>query len=422
MQRPILILCVDRDNDLYEKARVNGPVLGRQRNLDAATKLAIADPEEPDANAIFCAVKIYDELKKEGKAVEVVTVSGDKSLGYAADRELSKQLDKAIGELRPTGCIFVSDGMADEEIIPIVKSRIKIDSTKIIFIKQAKELEKTYFVLIEKLRDPHYARIVLGIPALVIILLSIFSYLDLGWEPVGFLLGFYLLLRVSGLESLIVGVLKDFRFSLERTSWVGYIAGFSVILIAVIVSYQSFFDAKAHILSGEKTVAYMIRSTVMILLVGLLLVIISKSMDALAEKRKYMITRYSFYAIAWILAVLVLKVGSDWVLNLSAEEAIEFGIEFEAVSFGQFLFVLVGALAAGYLGNLALKYMRIDMLTNMKLEGKEVIDERGGYVGKIVGVNGADNTFIIQTMFEKRFALPFNSVSSVGESVMVKSD
>ncbi len=420
MQKPILLLCVDRDNDLYEKARVSGPVIGKNRNIDAATKLALADPEEPDANAIFCAVKLYDQLKKEGKIVEIVTVSGDKSIGYTSDKEISRQLDRIINELRPSGCIFISDGLADEEILPIVKSRIKIDSTKIVFIKQAKELEKTYFVLIEKLRDPHYAKIILGIPALILLLLSISTYLGFGWAPVGFFIGLYALFKISGLESFIFGILKDFRFSMERSSWIGYVAGFSIILIAVLISYQSYLDAKIHGLAGEKLAAYVIRSTVILLLVGILLIIIGKSMDALAEKSKFIITKYSLYAIALILSVLVLKVGADWVLNLSYGQATKFGIEFKPVSFGQFLLVLIGALAAAYLSNQAIKQMRTDLLVTMRLDGREVLNEYGNYVGKIVGVNGATNSIIIQTIFEKKFTIPFTSVSSIGDNVIVK--
>lgn len=64
MVRPILIICIDRDNDLFEKARVVGPIVGRENNLSAATSLALADPEDPDSNAIFYAIKVYDQFKK----------------------------------------------------------------------------------------------------------------------------------------------------------------------------------------------------------------------------------------------------------------------------------------------------------------------------------------------------------------------
>ena len=65
-----LILCVDRDNDLGAKAGVKTPVLGREENINAALNLALQDPEEPDANAIFEAIKIYDQLRGKAGAKE----------------------------------------------------------------------------------------------------------------------------------------------------------------------------------------------------------------------------------------------------------------------------------------------------------------------------------------------------------------
>ena len=58
----LLILVVDVDNDLYRKTRIGGPLIGRVQNLNGATQLSLADPEDTDANTMFQAVKIYDEL------------------------------------------------------------------------------------------------------------------------------------------------------------------------------------------------------------------------------------------------------------------------------------------------------------------------------------------------------------------------
>ncbi|MDO8553541.1 MAG: DUF373 family protein [Candidatus Micrarchaeota archaeon] len=412
MQRPLLLLCIDRDNDLYEKAKVSSPVIGREKNIDAATKLALADPEDADANAIFYSVKMYDKFKKEGKNVEVVTIAGHKNLGYEADKEISKQLDKIVRETNATTAVLISDGMSDEEIIPIIKSRITIESTKIVIVKQAKELEKTYFVLIEKLRDPHYARILLGIPAILILLLSAASYFGFGWQPVGIIVGIYLILKGFGISEQIWKVMKDFRFSIEKTSWISYIGGFALLVIAVIIAYQTHNDASKLGFTGEKHIAYIIRSVVVLILVSVLLIITGKVIDALAEKQKFAITKYSLYAVAATLAVLVLKVGSDWVLNYFQPY----------VSFEDFLVTLVGAVVIGYISTRIIKDIRAETLSNMKLEGKEVINEYGNYVGKIVGVNGADGTLVIQTLFDKRFFLPFKSVSGVGENIIVKGN
>jgi hypothetical protein len=64
-EKRILILCVDRDGDLGTKAGIKTPLVGRTVNLDAAVSLALKDPEEPDANAMFEAVSLYDRLQRQ---------------------------------------------------------------------------------------------------------------------------------------------------------------------------------------------------------------------------------------------------------------------------------------------------------------------------------------------------------------------
>lgn len=42
----VLVLCIDRDNDLGEKTGIAGPVMGRENNAEAAKKMMIVDPGE----------------------------------------------------------------------------------------------------------------------------------------------------------------------------------------------------------------------------------------------------------------------------------------------------------------------------------------------------------------------------------------
>ena len=51
-----LIICIDRDDDIG-RTGVKTPVVGRIQCIEAATKLAVSDPEEADANAILGAVR-----------------------------------------------------------------------------------------------------------------------------------------------------------------------------------------------------------------------------------------------------------------------------------------------------------------------------------------------------------------------------
>jgi len=411
MKKPILVLCVDRDNDLFEKAKVTGPLIGRERNLEGATALSLADPEDPDSNAIFYAVKLLDQMRKEGNAAEVVTVTGDKNLGYKADRNVSSQLDRVIEELNPSSCILVSDGASDEELVPIIKSRIKIDSSKIVYIKQAQELEKTYFVILEKLKDPYFARIIIGIPAVLILLFSLASYFKLGFEPVGIIIGLFLLFRISNMDDAISSVIRDFRFSFERSTWISYLGALSIFCIGLLVGYQTFQNSRALGLSGDKIVAMVIGSVIWIFFVGAILLMIGKSIDAVLEKKRYSITRYMTYTVAAFLATLVVYVGCMWIANTSQPY----------VDFGMFLVTIAIALVLGYFASWTIDWYRRQVLVEMKIEGKEVISENGTYLGKVVGVDARKGKLIIQTIFDKKFMMPISSVNSVEESVVLKA-
>lgn len=411
MVRPILIICIDRDNDLFEKARVVGPIVGRENNLSAATSLALADPEDPDSNAIFYAIKVYDQFKKENQSAEVVTLTGDRSLGFAADRNISSQLEKLIADMNPSSAILISDGPSDDEILPIIKSRLKVDSTRIVFIKQAKELEKTYFVLLEKLKDPYYAKYFIGLPSLLLLVFSISSYLGWGWQPVGILIGIAMLLRFLGIDDLLISLTKDFRVSFERTTWVGYIGSFAIFAVGLFVGVQSLNRSIASSLALEKIAFLVIGNTIWIFFIALSLILLSKSMDSILEKRKYALSNYLVYFLALCLVSVVLFTASLWVVNLSPPY----------VDFGLFLFVLTLSLVLGYGGMQIITWYKIEVLKELKLEGREVISQNGSYIGRILGFDAKKNKFFLQNIFDKKIPLPISSILTIDEKVIIKS-
>ncbi|MCL5008665.1 MAG: DUF373 family protein, partial [Candidatus Marsarchaeota archaeon] len=122
----VLVLVADIDNDLYRKTRISGPLLGRVQVLNGATQLALADPEDTDSNAMFQAVKLHDDLRKDGYAVNVAAITGSEDEGYEADREIIRQLELALERYRADSCVFVTDGAGDNRILPLVEAREKV--------------------------------------------------------------------------------------------------------------------------------------------------------------------------------------------------------------------------------------------------------------------------------------------------------
>ncbi len=183
-QKRVLVLCVDRDGDLGAKAEVKTPVIGREGNLNAAVSLALKDPEEPDANAIFEAIRIYDRLKAENRpeeTVEVATLSGTELGGVSADRKIVSELNDLLRSFEATEVILVSDGYTDEAVLPVIQSRVPVSSVRRIVIKHSESIEETAALFSRYLRtlvdNPRYSRIALGVPGVLILLLGILSYM-----------------------------------------------------------------------------------------------------------------------------------------------------------------------------------------------------------------------------------------------------
>ena len=182
----LLVLCVDRDGDIGVKTEVATPVLGREKNLEAAVSLALRDPEEPDANAMFEALRVYDQLNKQGQPherFEIATISGSQILGVEADRKLVRELNSILEIFSANNVILVTDGYADEAVLPLVESRVPVTSVRRIIVKHSESIEETAALFGKYLKmltnNPRYSRIALGVPGLMLIILAV-MYLG-GW-------------------------------------------------------------------------------------------------------------------------------------------------------------------------------------------------------------------------------------------------
>lgn len=175
----ILVLCVDRDNDIGNNTKVTTPIIGRTKNLDAATQLALSDPEESDANAIFGAVQFYDELSPDLNIsdYEVATIVGSSQGGITADKAIRDQLLAVLDAFPADSVVLVSDGFSDEAVIPIIQSQIPILSIKRIVVRHSESIEESWMLLSRYLRkaveDPYYSRWIFGAPGILLLIMGL---------------------------------------------------------------------------------------------------------------------------------------------------------------------------------------------------------------------------------------------------------
>ncbi|WP_370520110.1 DUF373 family protein [Thermococcus sp. LS1] len=236
-----LILAIDRDDDFGQKAGVEGPVIGRDACIDAALKLSLADPEDSDANVVYAAVKLYDELKGSGEfdEVEVALITGHPKVGVKSDLELSRQLDEVLQRFPANGVITVTDGAEDEQIFPIITSKVPIISSHRVVVKQSEGIETTYYIIYRYLReilsDPEVAKVVLGIPGMILLLYGIARLIGV-WYPESVKI---VSATITGTILLFIGgyfFTKGFRFNFRETLAKQFIFVISIVAGLLIIS------------------------------------------------------------------------------------------------------------------------------------------------------------------------------------------
>ncbi len=247
----LLILVVDRDDDLGNKVGITTPVIGRENCLKAAMAMGLKDPEESDTNSIFSGISIYDKYIESGVEAEVAVICGDINVGIKSDQTLAAQLDDVLSKVEPGSAILVSDGAEDEFIYPILASRIHIDGIKRVIVKQSRNIESFYYMIARSMQDEKVRRKFVLPIALALIVFSTFYMLtqifnnlifvrdvdptipDISLAMVFLTLGFYIIIKAYNLDEPIRAMSRDAKTAISTIPFV-MLAG--VIIIAGIIA------------------------------------------------------------------------------------------------------------------------------------------------------------------------------------------
>lgn len=350
LRNNILILCVDRDSDIEVKAGIKTPLLGREANLNAAIALALKDPEEPDANAMFEAVRLYDQMvskKKPDETYEVATISGTELGGIAADRKLSAELKDILETSAATEIILVSDGYSDEEIFPIIATRgVPISSVRRIVIKHSESIEETAAVFTKYMKllveDPRYSRIALGVPGILVTIFALFWALNFGYGVSMYYFGI-------AIASVIGAILLFKGFGVDRAAKNSYkwikeyspppvpvqisnytvIAGVLCIVVSIFLGIQYVTtnlpiaqDVIGGISQIPMVIALFIKGTSALMIIGIIMILMGRSATFYFEKDSKLLRNIALIAeVSWAYFIL------DTTANLLQQPAILLTLE-----------------------------------------------------------------------------------------------
>ena len=170
----LLVICIDRDDDLGRKTGISTPVVGRNACIEAAQRLALEDPEDADSNSIFFAVKTYEDLVSRGYKAQVITVTGVENRGVQADEKVASEIKSVLKKFSANGAVIVSDGEDDEMVIPVIQNVIPVISVQRVVMQVSRTIEHSYAVFGKFLKlvmyNPKYSKFFLGVPGILLLI------------------------------------------------------------------------------------------------------------------------------------------------------------------------------------------------------------------------------------------------------------
>ena len=204
----LVVICVDRDNDVGEKTGINTPVIGRDACIEAAQRLALEDPEDADSNSIFAAIKTYEDLISKGYQVEVATITGVKDRGVQADEKILVEAKIILEKFQANGAVIVSDGEDDESVIPVIQNVLPVVSVQRVVMKVSRSVEYSYAVFGKYLKmvayDTKYSKFFLGVPGILLLIggiATVFGYTAEIFAVLVSILGGAFLIRAFDIDS-----------------------------------------------------------------------------------------------------------------------------------------------------------------------------------------------------------------------------
>ncbi|WP_424008315.1 DUF373 family protein [Haloferax denitrificans] len=148
-----LVLCVDRANDIGRKTGLSTPVVGWEAVRSLVTDVGLADPEDSSVNCLLAALRTTRELRDEREDAEIAVVSGTSDSAVGADRAVARQLDDLVERYDVESAVVVIDSAEDERLVPVVESRLRVDAVDRVVVRQAHDIESTYYLLKQFLGD-----------------------------------------------------------------------------------------------------------------------------------------------------------------------------------------------------------------------------------------------------------------------------
>ena len=239
-----LVCCVDRENEIGASAGVSPPVAGWEAVRSLVVDVGVVEPESTSVNSLLEALRVTRELRDDGDDAVVAVLSGSSESAITADRAIAGQLETLIERFEPTDCIVIIDSVDDERVVPIIESRLQVDAVDRVIVRQARDIESTYYLLKQFLADEELRTTVLvplGVGLLLIPMLLLWVSPAAALAGVAALFGTAILYKGLGLDTVVGSITESSRQLLYsgRVAIVTYVAAAGLAVVGLFVGALS---------------------------------------------------------------------------------------------------------------------------------------------------------------------------------------
>ncbi len=225
-----LVVCLHRGETLD----ADTPVVGREAVESLVTTLGVDDPEDSRVNCLLEGLRVARDI--DDAVVAVVSVAGE---SVADDRGVARQVEALVGEYDPDSAVVVVDSAEDERLVPIIESRVTVDAVDRVVVRQARDIESTYYLLKQFLADEQLRKSVLipvGAALLAFpVLLFVADSPTVAVGAIAAAVGLFLLYKGLGIDDYIARVPAGTREALYsgQVSLVTYVVGVGLALVGL---------------------------------------------------------------------------------------------------------------------------------------------------------------------------------------------
>ncbi|WP_254543421.1 DUF373 family protein [Halomarina pelagica] len=229
-----LVLCIDRGGSVD----LDVPLVGEEAVADLVTEVGVEDPEDSHVNCLLEGLKVARDLRADGDE-PIVAVLSCVGNTVEANRALAAQVDDLVEAYRPDGAVVVVDSAEDEQTLPIIESRVRVDAVDRVIVRQARDIESTYYLLKQVLADEELRKTVLvpvGVALLAFpALLAAADSVTVAVAVVAGVIGVFFLYKGLGVDDALAGLPREIQtaFYAGRVSVVTYVVGVGLALVGV---------------------------------------------------------------------------------------------------------------------------------------------------------------------------------------------